>query len=75
MRYSNGRYTSHDLGDMHSNILKQRKLEICKRFSYIHAVRDLNVDLRFFDDRCRTYGITDEREICEMLQEYGRAPV
>ena len=38
--------TSHDLGEMHSNVLKQRRLENCKLFSNIYAVRDPNVELR-----------------------------
>ena len=47
---------------------KQRTLENCKLFSNIKAVSDPVIELRFFEDRCKVYGINDDSEKFEILQ-------
>ena len=60
--------TSYTVGATYNSSLEQRTLEICKLFSQIEAVRDPVIELRFFEDRCSTYGIIDDTEKFEILQ-------
>ena len=61
--------TLHDLGEYtHIDILKRRTLDNCKFFANINTIRDSFVELRFFEDKCRAYGITEESEKFKMLQ-------
>ena len=48
--------------------MKQRILENFKLCSQIKAIRHPVIELRFFEDRCSTYGITDDTEKFEILQ-------
>ena len=54
--------------------MKQRTLENCKLFSQIESIRDPVIELRFFEDRCSTYGITDDTEKFEILQRIWPRP-
>ena len=54
--------TSNTLG------FKQRMLENCKLFSPIKAISDPLIELKFFEDRCKIYGITNSCEKFEILQ-------
>ena len=60
--------SSNTVGATHNISLKQRTLENCKLFPQIEAIRDPVIELRFFEDRCSTYGITDDTEKFEILQ-------
>ena len=46
---------------------KSKTLENCKLFQKIEVVRDPAVELRFFADRCKAYGITSDIEKFEIL--------
>ena len=48
--------------------MKQRTLANCKLFSKLEAIRDPVIVLRFSEDRCSTYGITDDTENFEIIQ-------
>ena len=60
--------SSHTVGATYNSSLKQRTLDNCKLFPQIEAIRDPVIELRFFEDRCSTYGITDDTEKFEILQ-------
>ena len=60
--------TSHALGETSiQRSFKNKTLENCKLFQKIEIVRDPAVELRFFADRCRAYGITSDSEKFEIL--------
>ena len=60
--------TSHALGETSiQRSFKSKTLENCKLFQKIEIVRDPAVELRFFADRCRAYGITSDSEKFEIL--------
>ena len=66
--------SSNTVGATHNISLKQRTLENCKLFFQIEAIRDPVIELRFFEDRCSTYGITDDTEKFEILQRIWPRP-
>ena len=66
--------SSHTVGATYNSNLKHRTLENCKLFSQIEAIGDPVIELRFFEDRCNTYGITDDTEKFEILQRIWPRP-